>query len=494
MKKRLTTAAMAATMAFSTFGGINVFANETKSDQELVKLRLIFYGDASSRRDEFFKNEFHDAVLEDLNIDLTVEFLPWGSDTSVSTMLASGENFAIEYIVQNFDWHTKGYLATIDEELIEEYLPDLIKARGETNGFDCVKYNGEIYAIPFGNKPYAGSMQMFDVRGDILDELGVKPEEITTLEDLEGLFTQVQESYPNMRILTNPGFLDYALWAYCGEGTRSLNAGNDFVYVDEEEEGDTVYSYYESEEFKNLCEITSRWAENGWINKDILTNPSQGEADWTAGNCFARNGMASALLSSSLKTADPDAYETLIKIGDQVNIKTKDYDWGIAISAADQDKVDRWLQLFNWMYSDQEHFNFCIYGVEGEDYEVNDDGTINKLVNDSFIDSWFMEAIPYNTYDPSFSEETIEKYMTFDEGSQLSKLSGFSFDTTPVAAELAMLTSIYDEKLKPMTLGFLDYEENIDKVLQEMKDAGLDTYVAEYQRQFSEYYASVHAE
>ena len=70
MKKRLTTAAMAATMAFSTFGGINVFANETKSDQELVKLRLIFYGDASSRRDEFFKNEFHDAVLEDLNIDL----------------------------------------------------------------------------------------------------------------------------------------------------------------------------------------------------------------------------------------------------------------------------------------------------------------------------------------------------------------------------------------------------------------------------------------
>lgn len=494
MKKRLTTAAMAATMAFSTFGGINVFANETKSDQELVKLRLIFYGDASSRRDEFFKNEFHDAVLEDLNIDLTVEFLPWGSDTSVSTMLASGENFAIEYIVQNFDWHTKGYLATIDEALIEEYLPDLIKARGETNGFDCVKYNGEVFAIPFGNKPYAGSMQMFDVRGDILDELGVKPEEITTLEDLEGLFTQVQESYPNMRILTNPGFLDYALWAYCGEGTRSLNKENDFVYVDEEEEGDTVYSYYESEEFKNLCEITSRWAENGWINKDILTNPSQGEADWTSGNCFARNGMASALLSSSLKTADPDAYETLIKIGDQVNIKTKDYDWGIAISAADQDKVDRWLQLFNWMYSDQEHFNFCVYGVEGEDYEVNYDGTINKLVNDSFIDSWFMEAIPYNTYDPSFSEETIEKYMTFDEGSQLSKLSGFSFDTTPVAAELAMLTSIYDEKLKPMTLGFLDYEENIDKVLQEMKDAGLDTYVAEYQRQFSEYYASVHAE
>ena len=48
MKKRLTTAAMAATMAFSTFGGINVFANETKSDQELVKLRLMHLQEETS--------------------------------------------------------------------------------------------------------------------------------------------------------------------------------------------------------------------------------------------------------------------------------------------------------------------------------------------------------------------------------------------------------------------------------------------------------------
>ena len=113
MKKRVLAAAMSMMMAASIFGG-SVPARAAESDQEVVDLRLIFYGDASSRRDEFFKNEFHDAVLNDLNIDLTVEFLPWGSDTNVSTMLASGENFAIEYIVSNYDWHTKGYLATID--------------------------------------------------------------------------------------------------------------------------------------------------------------------------------------------------------------------------------------------------------------------------------------------------------------------------------------------------------------------------------------------
>ena len=38
-----------------------------------------------------------------------------------------------------------------------------------------------------------------------------------------------------------------------------------------------------------------------------------------------------------------------------------------------------------------------------------------------------------------------------------------------------MLTSVYDEKLKPMLWGFLDYDENIDSVLAELKAAGLDT-------------------
>ncbi|HJB91972.1 MAG TPA: ABC transporter substrate-binding protein [Candidatus Eisenbergiella merdavium] len=459
------------------------------SNQELVELRLIFYGDMSSRREEFFKNEFHDAVLEDLNIDLTVEFLPWGSDTNISTMLASGERFAVEYIVSNYDWHTKGYLAEIDESLLETHLPDLIAMRGENNGFECVKYEGKIYAVPFGNKPYSGSMQYFDVRGDILDELGYAPEDITTLEQLEEVFAACKESHPEMRTVMNLDFLPYALWAYCGEGTRSLNEGNDFVYVNEEEEGDKVYSYFESEAFKNLCEITSRWAEAGYIDKDLITNPSQSDADWNAANCLARNGMPGSLISSTLKTADPDAYETMVKIGDQEKIKNKDYDWGIAISAADQENVARWLDLFNWMNKDQEHFNFCVYGVEGKDYEVNEDGTITKLVSDSFIDSWFMEAIPYNTYDPSFDQETINKYEHWDDDAVFSKLTGFSFDTTPVTTEIAMLTSIYDEKLKPMMWGLMDYEENIDGVIEEMKAAGLDTYVAEYQRQFSEFYA-----
>lgn len=70
---------------------------------------------------------------------------------------------------------------------------------------------------------------------------------MNTLEKLEEVMALCKEKYPDMRTVMNLDFLPYALWSYCGEGTRSVNEANDFVYVNEEEEGDTVYSYFESD-------------------------------------------------------------------------------------------------------------------------------------------------------------------------------------------------------------------------------------------------------
>ena len=98
-------------------------ASAEEEEKELVSLRLVMYGELTTRREEFLKNEFHDAVLEDLNIDLSVEFLPWGSDSVVRTMLTSGEAFALNYRYDRDDYFQKGYLAEIPMELIEEKCP-----------------------------------------------------------------------------------------------------------------------------------------------------------------------------------------------------------------------------------------------------------------------------------------------------------------------------------------------------------------------------------
>lgn len=466
-------------------------ADGTEAEKELVSLRMIMYGDMTTRREEFFKNEFHDAVLKDLNIDLSVEFLSWGAaDNTIPTMLASGEAFAVWNIVSAFDWPSKGYLAEIDETLIEEHCPNLIRVRTENNGFECVKQDGKIYAIPFGCKPYAGRMQTFGVRNDILKDVGYEASEITTYEQLMEAIAAVKEKYPDIRVTRSSNAMINALNAVTSDQLVSTISGTQFVYVDELEDGDTVYSLYESEMFKNLSTLMGEWVEKGYTLMDEISNPTQGAADWEAGNCLLMYGTPGALIDTSLQAVAPEAELALIKIGDFPFVKTADYDWGFSVSASDAENVDRWLDLFDWMYKDQDSYNFCVYGVEGKDWEYNEDGTIRKLVTDSFFDSWFMEAMEYVTYDASVSEEAIAQYEGNDDGSILSKTSGFSFDSSSVSAELAMMTAVWTEYLEPMAYGLLDYEENYDTAIAKLKEAGLDTYLEEYQRQFSEWYAA----
>ena len=61
-------------------------ADLAEKEEMPVALRLVMFGDLSPRREEYFKTDFHDAVLRDLNIDLTVEFLPWSSKDVLQTI------------------------------------------------------------------------------------------------------------------------------------------------------------------------------------------------------------------------------------------------------------------------------------------------------------------------------------------------------------------------------------------------------------------------
>ena len=457
-----------------------------------TQLRLVLYGDMSPRREEYFKKDFHDKVLEELNIDLSVEMLAWGSEDTIATMLASGEDFAFYNILSSQTWVSKGYLAEIDEGQINALMPEFLEMRGPNNGFECSTYQGGIYMIPIGNKPYSGRMQSFEVRNDILNEVGFDAKDITTYDQLLDAMDAVKVEYPNLRLIQSVTFLTNALSAEISdtEYLRSPAKAPTFATYDMMEDGDKVYSYYESDYFAKVCEIASDWQTKGYINEDLLTNPTQGLADWNAGNCLMLYGTPGALIDQALSSVAPDADLQLIHIGDAIMYKDRDYDWGISISAVGQEKVPAWLRLFNWIYASQENYDFCVYGVEGQDYEINDDGSINPLTTDSFWDAWFLEASEYVHYDPKFSEEVVNEYIHYDDGSVLAKYVGFNFDSSSVSAELAALTAIYDEFLNPMSCGQLDYASNIDDVISKMKAAGIDDYIAEYQRQYSEWVAA----
>ena len=460
---------------------------DTKESEKPVALHLVMFGDLTPRREEYMKGEFHDKVLDELNFDLTVEFLPWSGKDVLQTMLVGGEKIAFNNTPAFTDFAQRGLCAEIPMDMITENCPEYLAMR-ETKGFDCASINGKIYYIPFGCKSTAGTAQFFTVRNDILKTLGYEADEIKTVDQLLEVFEAVHQAFPGMRVVSDTDVMYKMLGdSLTGELINVVEKG---IYVNEYEKNDNVYSWYESEAFKAVSKFNAMLIEKGYAGKDYFTDPEKAVADWNAGNCFAKYGTASHVIENSFKATLPDAEIARIHITDAPYYSNMDFDWGMSISTADAENTENWLKLFNWMYKDQATYNFLVYGVEGKDYEFNADGTVNKLVSDVFWEDWFMMANCYQIYDPSVSKEAIEVYNNTDKDAILSKTAGFSFDSTPVSTEVALLKAAISEYMQPILLGYSDYDENFANALQQLKDAGLDAVIEEYQRQFSAWYAA----
>lgn len=56
--------------------GTNAKASDTAS-QDAVPVKLVMFGEESPRMKELMANEIHQKVLDEINVDLEIQYLPW---------------------------------------------------------------------------------------------------------------------------------------------------------------------------------------------------------------------------------------------------------------------------------------------------------------------------------------------------------------------------------------------------------------------------------
>lgn len=463
---------------------------ESKEKGDTAELRLVLYGDAGTRNVEFFENEFHDKIMEDLNIDLTVEFQPWGQDALIATRLASGERFAFMCMVSDsMEWVKKGFLASFDEDMINEVAPDYVDAR-MGNGYEFTSYKGEIVSIPMGASIYGGAQDNFTIRNDILNQAGWDYTEIKTYEDLMDALAAVHAMFPDLCLIGQLNFLPKALSSvYAPDALLKPDQLTGLVTYDESDpDSDEVISWLESEYFEKLCKMLEEWYALGYTDMDHISDSVHVD-DWNAQNALMYFGSPSRIYSHD-DSSNPDVdYRYLSINGDQQKVVLRNYDWGFSASVADQDNTENWMRLFNWLYASKENYGFAVNGVEGVDYQINEDGTTEKLTSDSFFYSWQCGTLKYADFS-EYDEAEVEEYLHFDDNAIPTKSAGFVFENTSVKTEEALLQTIISEKVEKIARGLGNYDEEFPAILQELKDAGLDKYIEEYQRQFSEFMAT----
>lgn len=506
MKRRNVTAfiaaaAMTVSMLLSGCGGSAPAAGEGDTGQPSAEKEvptqatLILYGEASPRMSDFTENEFHDKVLDAINVDVTVQYLPWSEYAGGKTelMLSSGEKF-VTYTDTAFlsKCVSKGYYADITEAA-EAYAQDLRKNCGGDEMFDVWKVDGKLYALPFGNKPNAGENYVITARQDLLEEVGMT--ELKTLEDVEQIFTLSKEKHPDIIGFGRGGILPQMVNGVI-ESDMNVFRLNNFVSTDGNKLDDpTIYNYYASEEYKQAANIFRDWYQKGMIPSYVMSNGSQIDAEFMAGKALFATGASYRVFEyeDAVRKADPNAKFKNYFLGDQSRkplMSRGTYSTAFAVSAnVEGRELEGYVKLINLLQSSQEWVDFILYGVEGKDYNISEDGQLEMINTDALFETWLPDNINFKRYQSYITEDQIKTYEQWNDGCIPQKDLGFSFDMTPVQTEYAQMQAVEQEYFYPITNGLVDYDEAIDEALKKLDEAGIARFLEEYQKQYNDFFA-----
>ena len=82
-------------LAFAAKMTASVMPAGVHADEAPIPVKLVMFGEESQRMKELMENEIHQKVLDEINVDLEIQYLPWseyGGGKS-ELMFSAGEKF-----------------------------------------------------------------------------------------------------------------------------------------------------------------------------------------------------------------------------------------------------------------------------------------------------------------------------------------------------------------------------------------------------------------
>ncbi len=351
---------------------------------------------------------------EETGVNVKMEHLVGDINTKIGTMIASGQypdvlvpDSAIDKVLE-----AEAFIPLND--LIDEHAPNLKKLY-EPYLNKMTAEDGNIYFIPFGADqgwapdPNIGQGAFWIQRG-VLKEFGYP--KIKTLDEYFDLITQYQEKYPQQDGANTIGFTalthDWRFFVISNPAMHLAGYPNDGgVIVDMDTHEAKVYGNgeYTKRWLQKLNEVNAQ----GLFDKEsFVGNYDEYLAKLSSGRVlgFFDYGWQFGQARTALDQAGNDDREYMpLPIVFDENIKDQYIDppafvnnrgLGITVSAKDPVRI---IKFFDHL-AKEETQKQILYGIEGETYEVNEEGryirtpeqieqTKNQEFRDSFGFSYF---------------------------------------------------------------------------------------------------------
>lgn len=456
------------------------------ADRDPYTIKIMVYGDSETAECEKISEAISEITREKINADVEITRVGFGTfDTQLNLALSSAEELDL-FIPMSLSMSSlanNGQIMPLND-LLESYGKEMYEQIPESD-WRCVSIDGEIYKVP-NNKEKASDFG-FLMRKDILEETGVKMEDIKDFQGLHDLFIKVKELHPDMYPVVPDFNLMFKTMPYDGLGDQLgvLDLWSD-------PNSTTVVNKAETQSFKDWCEMIYSWVQEGLVMPDAASNSESAASIIKSGKGF---GYFSHMKPGFETESEASmGYEMVSWKFREALSQTSGVGIGWCINNNSGDP-ERAMAFLNLMYTDPEIANLCINGIEGVHYEVKDEANgiigypegvdATNVGYSRLAWAWPNEIISYvwETDEPDIWDQLQE----FNANATDSPAKGFSYDNSNVLNQVTACTNVNNKYLAAVTGGSLDPEEALPEYIAELKAAGIDDIIKEKQAQLDEW-------
>lgn len=387
----------------------------------------------------------------------------------VSLSLQGGEKIDVYQSLGNFGNCVSTDMCYDISDLIDSCAPETKALLGD-KFLDACKVNGKLYGIPT-YKPFALT-PMFIYRKDIADELGIDMSTVNSVEDVTPILEQVKKAKSDMIPLApvqngvsglemTMGDIDWLSDDYY-KPVGVLMDGNM-----------TVQDLYTTDTFKSRCDLARTWYNEGLIMKDAATTTSTAAECMSSGNYFgyiAAYSYPEADTAASLQ-AQCGGFELGAKMIGDAYLGTGDINAVSWMIASTTDVPEAALKFLNLTYTDKDIVNLLIYGIEGRDYIMNDDGTVSYPEGEDSTTVPYTAQLSCGTLGNFFimyptagtDPASLEWEQKQNEEAKTSPAMGFTFDSSKLNTQYTAVKNAISQYLPGLLCGSVDPNTELAK-------------------------------
>lgn len=344
--------------------------------------------------------------------------------------------------------------------------------------WEASSYNGKDYFVPCYKECAEGYDLMF--RKELVDKFGWDLSSVKELKDIEPMLEDCRQDGISAPLLTNSSYMAYKFMM----DDYDWVTGSDLLGVDRKT--NEVVNVVATDAYRDFVYLMSEWADKGYIQEGDATksNPS---SVWTT-----------PFWGISWWTDVPNNQEASTRYNQEVEVVRMTENWigssttlgsCYAISAnSTEEEAKACIDFLGLLYTDITLADLFTFGIEGTDYDRNEDGSVTKkgeLYNHS---GWESCSVRYLSLESGEPANKVELYEAFNNDSKPSIASGFRFDKTAVEAQLAACSNVQERYGFILENGGYSAAE-VDDVLQKFRaaldEAGFQDVLAELTAQYN---------